>query len=792
MRGKTALKTLVMAAVLFGLAACEPEKEKGSFRFAATIEQPTPDAETKTYFVGEHWIYWDAYDRISMGGNFSTEGEHYYADLVGTTDPDYEDYNGVFISHEMDARTKHFLGLFPYNAENVIVGSGNASNNNFPKVQIKLPATQPYHASDTTFARNVFPMVAWYGGQWETSPYTPYNLDFHSLGCIVRLQVFNQSNTDKTIDNITITSNDGKKLSGMFDVVGYKSYDTVHVVPTSSASTSVTLGGNAGGISFAKDELRSFYLVLPAIKSTGTIVYNLHMDVLTTDGQHCQKNFQVKVRRNGITYLRALGITGWNATNGTAAQGLVGNGTKERPFKIYTTAELVYMRNAFNAASAAGGYANGHYAKINGQTLDGPNYYFRLMNTDTLTTTNWQESIKNFYCQLDYTVSESEKPAIVNNSERPLFDTIASGAVVHGITLNRTSAAGISTTNNDYFALISRFNYGLLEDCSVSSTQFITYNNHRFAGVCFSNYGTLRGCSSTAKLSCGSGTVSGICYENRGTIQGCFVGTPMTISAGTAAGICYENRGTVKDSYFATSITGSTASWGGIVYTNYGSVKHCYVSSTGSIATTKSVGGIVNTHNQGRIDYCWTAGPLRGDLIGGIAATVNNNNDTIVNCYCNRQALTLTNEATAAGGVHRGGGLVGRMSAGRLENSFVYLDHIEKVHMTGASSVVGGLVGSLTGGTVKNCYAYETSASQRNLYGEKSGSPTVESCFLVGGGTAETGYSIVTVASGDVATSNANLETMMTSLNANVSGYYKAWEKTTSSTAITVPHLAAY
>lgn len=783
-----------MAVVLLGLAACNPEKEKGAFRFAATIEQPTPDTDTKTYFVGEHWIYWESYDRITMGGNYSTDGEHCHADLVGTTDPDYEDYNGVFISYDMDARTKHFLGLFPHSAENVIVGSGNESNSNFPTVKINLPATQPYHESDTTFARNVFPMVAWYGGTWTEDPYTPYNLDFHSLGCIVRLQLFNQSNDDKTIDHITITSNDSKKLSGLFDVVGYKSYDTVHVVPTSSASTTVTLGGNAGGISFAKDELRSFYLVLPATSGTSTIVYNLHMDVQTTDGQHCQKNFQVKVRRNGITYLRALGITTWNASNGAATPGLVGNGTKERPFKIYTTAELIYMRDAFNEASEAGGYAHGHYAKINGQTLDGPGYYFRLMNTDTLTATNWQEAIKNFYCQLDYTVSETGKPAIVNNSQVPLFDTVDADAVVHGISMTRTLTTNINSTTN--YSPFCKINRGLLEDCSIASSQGISYFGPSMAGICYRNYGTLRGCSCKTRLSfpSGTGSAAGICYQNDGTIEGCYAGTPMTVSGAHAAGICYNNtlHSTVKDCYFASTVTGSSATWGGIVHTNQGNVIHCYLSSTGSIATTKSVGGIVNSHNMGRIDYCWTAGPLHGDLMGGIAASMTNNLDTIVNCYCNRAALTLTNEATTAGGVHRGGGLVGQMSAGRLENSFVYLDHIAQIHLSGSNSVVGGLVGSLTGGTVRNCYAYETSASQRHLYGEKSGSPTVEGCFLVGGGTAGTGYSIVNISTGDIAASNAYLATMKEALHDNVSGYYKDWEKTASTTMITVPHLVAY
>ena len=773
---------LLFATVLLGSCEKDISTTQDRFSFNATIEQlGNQQTGTKTYLVDERWTYWEIYDQINIASNQTTSsGDNAYdpdanfADLVNADGADWENYNGVFIT-SLPENSKYFLGLFPRNNGNLIYSTGGT---NF-YAKINLANEQPLR-SDITFARNVFPMVAWYGGEWDEAPHTPFNLDFHSLAGIVRLQFFNSSTT-KTIDRIEVTSLNGKQLAGPFEVIDYNTYSNVRLEPmANTAANQKIILSCAGGLPFNSDSLRTFYLVLPATKTMhDSTVHRLQIKIIATDNTQCVQNCVTYVRRNGITYMRALGITAWNAGNGNSTPGLVGNGTADRPFKIYSVDELVYLRDAFNNTSPV---------KINNRTVTADTYFQIMRSNLTLNTANWDASIRNFKGHLTYSGTNTSNPVIINNSNIPVFESVTANGEVRNITLSRTISEKRDMTGNISFFCDT--NRGTLSNCNIRGSFLVTTNStdYGLGGVCIQNYGTMYACGSTATFACDDGSIGGVCFHNHstGVIDACYSASSMDVgNCLRVSGVCYNNEGTVKDSYFASRINASTVDWAGVVFTNSGLVKHCYSSGTANIYTTASVSGIVNTNNAtGVVDYCWSSSMLQGSVVGSVTAY---NSGTVSNCYVNDPLASIT--ITSGDATHCGGGLVGQLkSGGEIHNSFVYMYRITKIAY---ASHIGGLVGIVQGGTIDNCYAYEIAPSYRAFYGNKTGG-TITNSHLVGG-SSESGITGVSLGANNIALNN-NLSTLKNNLSANHGTYYD-WVKVTPanpSTTVTVPTLSSY
>jgi hypothetical protein len=718
---------------LFLLAACEKDYTPRSgalqeITFNATLEQPTNgENNQKVILSQEHYIFWEWGDNINIGSELSTEAT--WGDLINAAPgSDFDGFNGVFMAPLPEGSTK-FLGLFPKSENNVIVGKGN-THPYFSSVIIDLPTTQPLR-NDNTFSKQVFPMVAWYGGSWDAEHPTPFNLDFHSLGAIVRVQIFNNTSDDKTVRQIVFTNTieSNKPISGLFYVDSFYTANPSLIPTGNREGSTVTITcyddetDPLSGVVFPANQLLTFYLVLPAFGGRGeTTEFTLQMDVQTTDSKHCIKNFKAKTRRNGITYLNAMGINNWETGEGAA--GLVGNGTEERPFKIYTITDLQKLRDCYNTVGTDG------YRRINGQVIT-PNTYIKLMRSDIqLTAVNWTSSIRNFVGHFT-SVAHQSNPGIENASpNEPLFESISEGGIVEGLSLK--SSVAITTNNATGFSPFCTQNAGTMKDCVITIDPAAPTGYNRavfspFAGICVTNTGTLDGCRYESKTQVEEGkNFAGICMHNSGTIQGCqFSSTYVLFTNPTskAAGICYENKagGTVKDCYFASSISNSEVGWAGIVYENSGTVEHCYLSNNAHIYTTKNVGGIVVTNKTGgKVDYCWLEGQLRGKTVGGIVE--NQTGGTVINCFNQGSAMiTVTNDATGIGG-----GLVGSMSGGSIVNSYV-LDIV--IQRQNESATIGGIVGKVTGGTVNNCYALEAF----HLFYGTSSDATYTRCYLVNG-----------------------------------------------------------
>lgn len=772
-------------------AACERDIVGGderTFNITSRIEGLYNANNAKVYLQDERWIYWEVGDLISIGSNKNNcEGDKdhtFTARLINIGDLEGEEnqadfgyFNGVFVT-TMEWGSEYFLGLHPQNDKNIIQ---HGTGSNFDNIRVMLPQRQTLR-HDYTFAKQMLPMVGWYGGTW-TSDATAYNLDFHSLGTLVRLQVYNATNTDYTLDSIIITSRDARHpLSGLFKVKDdtYKTEDpylddnSTNLTETKNnivlckmssgapASLNLSLPATDGGTGVDTAQMRTFYLVLPAFKSRhDSTVFKLTMTLYADGGtKTCTRNFSVKTSRGGITYLNAIGVDNWETHHGNI--GLTGNGTEARPFKIYTIEDLQKVRDAYN---------NGY--RINNIPLTS-NTWFRVMRSDIgLSRTNWTSGIRNFVGHFTM-LNHQSNPGIVDTCyDVPLFESIEEGGVVEGVTLKCASV--FSQTNATGVSPFCTQNNGIIRNCVVTTAPGVSRHTRSifssFAGICVTNNGTIDACLCEDNVEVQDGkNFAGICLINNGTITSCQA-SDMTVNVtGQAAGICYSNASlaTVKDCYFASVVSGSTAHWAGIVYENSGTVEHCYFSSTGSIYTSKGVGGIVRRNLAGKVDYCWVAAALQGATAGGIVDSLKGGK--VINCFNSASAMiTLLSDATA----NVAGGLVAFMSDGSIENSYVNGIYLSRQDV---NDPIGGIVGKATGGTCNNCYARE---SNHVFYGTTSGT-TYNNCCLVDGSQASIGHNFTA----------SNYEDLQTLLNGHKPTGGKTWEGAVNNS--TPPHLEAY
>ncbi|MCR5445034.1 MAG: hypothetical protein K6E96_05040 [Bacteroidales bacterium] len=796
-------KLALTAVTLLTLTACHDDQQVAQYDFTATLEQLQPESNgSKVYLVNESWIYWELGDMISIncdqGAPEPTDGGIKASGYLTGASGDFENYNGSFAT-TLNWGAKYFLGLHPYDADNVITPVG-AGNRDFSDIKIKLKAEQTYRTDekgDLTFDKQVLPMVAWFGGEWDDSPSsTAFNLDFRSLAGLVRLQFYNKTAEAHNITSIVVTSQEASKpLSGMFNVRNYKTYDP-HLEMASPTSPTVTLTMPDGGLPFAAGDLKSFYLVLPAIHGRDVHdSYSLSVTV-NTDAGSFTKNVTVPLRRNGITYLRAIGITGWDATP-TVEPGLVGNGTQARPFKIYTFNDLVYLRNCFH--NPVGGIVY-----VNGQEVTSTTY-FRIMRSDIRLdedydgqTNRWGSGIENFTGKMSYAANESgtgTNPGITNRSSHPIFESITANGEVRGLTVKFDQSVDFNTYGGGAtdFSPFCTTNEGQIIDCRISSPNnndsriFTSTYGGCFAGLCVTNSGTISGCDCAVRLQINnSGNFAGICKQNNnpGVISGCMISSPASIQGAiNGGGVCYTNMSRVEDCYCEFTYTSSAVTqtnWGGIVYQNTTPsgdggasnflISHCYLSGNSIIRSNGNVGGIVCV-NRGTVDKCHAEqASLQGAKVGAIAVTVSSGE--LRNCYVNDSNMVISLYKTT--GTHCAGGIAAELATGgSIKNCFALLQHITR-SADDATGIYGNIVGRMTGGTVENCYSLAVDAASPLFYGSKSGGTlTSGHCFLVDNTATQDAVT-------QIQADDTHLNDLLTSLSSWVSSHgseYQSWTR---------------
>ena len=801
MKHKTRNLALLAATLLLG--ACH-DVELADFSFNASVEQLSTD--DKVQLVNENFVYWEQYDRISVGTDLNGTNAPIMCDLVnfgGSPESEYSSFNGVFIG-TLPLNSTKFVGLFPHSADNVVEYSGGT----FSKVQVQFPADQPVR-NDLTFSRDGFPMVAYCGDA------VPYRLNFHTVAGIVRLQFFS-SVAGKSLRSVTVTevSATPKALSGAFDVHDFSTYNP-YVTPSATAgatSTTVTLTASGDGIPISNvpsagvdtASLRSLYLILPAVDggSSHTTTYNLSITLTNTDGESAviAAPLSVKVRRSGITYVRAVCVDEWSSASGNVSGGIVGNGTEARPFKIYSVADLQHIRKAFKTA-----HESSTTPVINGQAVT-YSTVFRVMRPDiVLTTDNWTEGIVGFAGKMTYYTTagnpaSTNTPGITNNSSRPIFESVSADGQLIGLPVLRSGSSVAWTSGADATYLSTREaasslcyeNNGTISDCRFmaqgESADITMPEGKPYSGICAVNNGTIKnsGCAAIMTIRGPNTACAGVCGINNGTISGCYAASPMKVYTATiAAGVCYSNAGYIADSYFACSMPSTTSAWGGVVYTNSGTVTHCYSSGEVNISTSRTVGGIVNTLTGGLVDKCRSNATLKGTLVGGIVADMQGG--LLLNSYSDAASTVVT---VATDGT-TGGGIIGRVS-GSSEVYNCYCN-ISAVGRSDNTTPIAGFVGIIDGTEprLNNCYAYENNRNARKFYGEADhASQTVYHCYVVDLSEEQDGVNLNDVSlgvispryddvDGDESSSVGKLLSVLTSNRSSLdaSHYYVAWKR---------------
>lgn len=780
---------LLATAIALSLTGCQPEPTKRTFSFEAYTEQWQND--TKVHIDNnEQWIYWENGDEISIGSNTTGNTQGW---LTGGGAEDWENYSSVFIC-ALDEGSKYFLGLHPYSDHNVISYGSSDTKHHFDVAQLYLNDVQTYRTDsrgDHTFDRSVLPMVAWSGHEWDSAGKEP-RLDFHTMAALVRLQFFNNTGSDQVIKQITIAAEtpasgdveEGQKtnthLSGLFDVVA-KHGANPFLKHESDGGNTITIkcANDSDTIDFKQGSLRSFYVVLPSMAGHDTsTVYRLNVTVTNANGKKFSKQIQrVRTRRRSMTYMQAIGITQFDESDGDGSIGLVGNGTEERPFKIYTAADMVYLRNCFNS-DGADKYVNGQ--KVTAQTV------FHIMNnidvSSVWNTAGVNMGIKHFMGIMRFK-GNSTSPGIINNTAAPIFEEITADGVVEGLTIKYYHPTGEGTLSlvpsNIYFSPFVRNNNGTIRDCHVTTVSgsgpvaITPTQSLKFGGICSSNTGTVENSDCTLRLSFNNlVSYGGICHDNSGEVKGCNTSSQLSIKGGSnAGGIVNTNTGTVRDCYYAAQLSnvGGT-NWGGIVYSNNsGTVEHCYTAKSSTLGTkgTATIGGIVNntnTSSSNKIDYCWNGANLSSTNVGGIIYALHGG--TCVNCFIDDSSRIISVIESASD--HYAGGLVATMNGGSIENSYIIISHLDNV-ISDSKLVAGTLVGNLTGGSLKNCYSINTHGT-RNFYGNKAASGvTMSNCYQV----SHTGPN----ADGITAYYNRNNEgdDLYTALSSNSGSGWKEW-----------------
>lgn len=779
------------------LTGCRHDDILQRYSFNATMEQLVNADNSKVQLVNEEWTYWELEDSINVTSNAAATNAYsgnklFTGWLVDGGGGDYADYNGVFITTLTEASeggSQWFVGIHPANVKKHVV-TYTSGNHGF-SAKVYLEPVQHYR-HDSSYARQVLPMIATYdGAEWNESNPNPYRLDFHALAGLVRLQLLNSSGNDVTISKIELTSDapggSPLPLAGLFPVDDLYTYDAhLNTSGASSTTTTLTLSTSetepTGSLAFAQNELKSFYVVLPAFAGMdATTTYHLNMTVYTSDGTF-KKSFTANTRRNGITYLRAINITAFDPTDGdgTGAPVLVGNGTSTRPFKIYTVDDLKYVRRCFNSPDGSGN------VYVNGQLVT-RNTYFRIMRSDIVLTHagGWTTGINNFKGHMTYfSTAPLVTNGIVNQSYAPLFNSISADGVVERLAIVTNSDLDFNSngTTADYSPLCG-INNGRIENCRNISPEDLEGDARRFigsvggccyAGICITNNGIITDCDYAAiRTLTNSCNFAGICKENNGTVQGCAIAAPAVVEgAGNRGGICYSNNGEVKDCYcnFTYNNFVNGANWGGIVYQNNSGltrkVSNCYVSRNAIIRTNGNVGGIV-CNNNGTVDYCHNESyALQGRNVGGIVSTLSGG--VVSNSYNNDPSLFIT--LYAAAGAHSAGGIVAVQSAGTIRNCFSVIKHFV-INSADATATYGTIVGRMTAGTaaIDNCYAYTISESEPHFYGSNSNNGTLTNCHLLGA-TQDNVDGITTV-------NNASLETLLNSLNTNKPSDGLSWTR---------------
>lgn len=759
------LKYILAAVLLF--ASCRDKGEIINPEILATMDQIVEDnGEGKVVlYHTEEWLKWEEQDKVAI---HSINGSDKYADIK-----DFEyisagdgPRHAFFHNDGGIVEGEKYHAVYPADIKNNSIG-GNAGNND---LKVNLAAERAYRPSghtysDSSFGIGAIPMVA-YNGTSDINA-----IKFHMVAGIMRLQFWGQSATPYKIKELSLQSvniaadgiDDGdpsnaKALSGEFSVnrlIFPNPYLQSRMVAAGSDDTKVkyifeddgrTLGTTGGG------QLWTLYIPMPAQakENEAPTTYKLYMTLKLQSGsttKYLKKGISVDIRRQNITMIPALGFDEsdlsdspeWTTSASGVDVGLVGNGTKDRPYRIYTAKELDLVRKAFNMAEPT----------INGQVIT-EDTYFEIVRSDihlltiaqrdsiaglAIDTTkradliHWHDGIHNFKGHMQFRSSSTVYGGIMNTTGVPLFYNITEQGHIERIQMR----GNITYTGTALFSPLCRINRGTMTDCHVKCNVRATHASALgIAGLCVDNYGTIVGGANEAALR-SANDVCGCVYNNYGTVQGSFSLSSAIPEGANIAGICMHNYGTMQYCQVESNVDPqSSGNWGVIAFYNHrdttvngnsypkATVDRCISSGSVVFSTSGSIGGIVNV-NDGIVKNCSNKVTLRGATgnIGGIVATMRGGE--VYNCDAvGSHWIDGTGGANYGHVAENAGGIVGNLKAGSIKNCY------NQCRVDGGINS-GGIVGNFDAGAdIQNCW----SAFGHNFIGSNSATGTVgEFCF---------------------------------------------------------------
>jgi len=214
--------------------------------------------------------------------------------------------------------------------------------------------------------------------------------------------------------------------------------------------------------------------------------------------------------------------------------------------------------------------------------------------------------------------------------------------------------ADVNMPGSDYVGLFGYLGWdGQIKNLGIEDISI--FGRYYVGGLVGYNYGTISNCYSSGSVS-GDGDVGGLVGQNGyyyeewprgrtypGRIDKCY-STGSVSGSSSVGGLVGYNDGTISNSYSSGSVSATDYSVGGLLGYNDGTISNCY--STGSATGTSYVGGLVGG-NGGTISNCYSTGSVNGtgDSVGGL---VGYNSGTISNSFWD---VNTSGWASSAGGI---------------------------------------------------------------------------------------------------------------------------------------------
>lgn len=689
------ISRFILSILLLVLAtSCKHEAELVDLRFSSHLEQPDIEDSTKNYLSMERNIYWQPGDSIWVLSGARTEYDEYSQARIVAVDPDGADPRHANFDIPGIEASSTFYGVFPaskVSSYNAFAGVGK------PKLRVMFPKVYDYkdvinspggfddHNNFLTFPKPGIPMVAYHedGDPWHSA--SEPALDFHTLCGLARIQI-TSSLSDEEVSTILFETVSGAPIAATFDVEDIVRHDPYVSNPQNPTSVELVNIGQVIG----SGKVLTLYLPLPATQSPFSAKarishvqeYKIKMTVNTKSSKKFTRNFNVKIRRNSLSYLPAIQIDEWSE-GGASTVGLVGLGTKLRPYQIYSVEDLVKLRTAF---------AGPNPPEINGVLVTTDTYFSIVRSDIELTSSNWPAGIANFIGHMEYHNASTIHQGIENNSQAPLFASIAAGGLVEDLTIRGT----VNYTGSTDFSPLCHTNNGEIIRCHNNCS--VTATIASVGGICVDNRGTITNAANAAPISAGSGKFAGgICVDNHGTIDG--YGTSYgSVTGSQSATICHTNYSLVKNCQITLNRSDLVNPFGGLVFMNEAGAEIYYCQVLGMATSTSSIGGICYS-NAGTVDQCKIGTSLlsgRG-TVGGIVARMESNTSAEVrNCY--NTAANTSNLSVDGGEV---GGIVGYMTQGKIYNCYCNMETAGP-GATNYGAIVGKVLSSSA--TIENCY----------------------------------------------------------------------------------------